>query len=439
MSNFLINEFQPSSAAAWKQKIQFELDGADYNQTLLTNTNEGIIIKPFYHSDDFEKVIVPQSKEDFKICKTIIVDSEMTANSYAITAIDKGFTAILFQVSKPINIALLFKDLLNKNIAFHFDFNFLSENFIQELATFLSSETCYLNIDPIGNLVKTGNWFSSFNNDFTLLEKLIKKNPNNFILNVNATTYQNAGSNIVQQIAYALAHSNEYLTKFGADIAKNIQFKFATGTNYFFEIAKIRAFRYLYNLILSKYNTTAIATIYSESSFRNQTQYESPLNVFREIIQTESATLAGSNTISVDSYLSEFYSCNNIKNHQQEVLNNLLKFKSEQEVAVDSYYIESLTKQLAEKALIIFKEIEKSGGFLNQLKEGTIQRKISENAKKEQDKFDLETLNKGRNIVLNKKFKTAQPIKKPRKTLIIPILPKRLSEKMEHKIRRDEA
>ena len=59
MSNFITNEFPASSSAAWKQKIQFELDGADYNQTLLTKTIEGITISPFYHLDTFEKLNIP--------------------------------------------------------------------------------------------------------------------------------------------------------------------------------------------------------------------------------------------------------------------------------------------------------------------------------------------------------------------------------------------
>ena len=49
MSNSIFSDFEPSSSAAWKQKIQFELNGADFNKTLLTKTNEGITIKPFYH------------------------------------------------------------------------------------------------------------------------------------------------------------------------------------------------------------------------------------------------------------------------------------------------------------------------------------------------------------------------------------------------------
>ena len=64
---WLFENFESLSAKAWKQKIQFELAGADYNQTLLTKTIEGITISPFYHLDTFEKLIVPLPKEDSKI------------------------------------------------------------------------------------------------------------------------------------------------------------------------------------------------------------------------------------------------------------------------------------------------------------------------------------------------------------------------------------
>ncbi|UMB60215.1 methylmalonyl-CoA mutase family protein [Lutibacter sp. A80] len=438
MSNFLINEFQTSSAAAWKQKIQFELDGADYNKTLLTNTTEGITIKPFYHADNFEKVVVPTSKAGFKICKTITITSETTANSEAQSAINKGITALLFKASKPFNTSLLFNNLLNNNIEFHFDLNFLSENFINKLCKALQAESFYLNIDPIGNLTKTGNWFKTSNNNFTLLENLLKKHPETFILSVDASTYQNAGANSIQQIAYALAHANEYLTIFGGEIGNKIQFKFATGSNYFFEIAKIRAFRYLYNLILSKYNTSAIAEIYTTPSLRNKTLYNTSINTFRLTSETVSAILGGANTIAIDTFISNFENSNKINKTQHQLLDGLQQFKNEKDAAKDTYYIEYLTKQLAEKALIIFKEIEKSGGFLNQLKAGTIQRKIAENAQKEQLDFNSK-------LLLDKTEKKLKPIlkqnteKKSQKTLIEPILQKRLSEKVEQKIRRHEA
>ena len=55
MSDSLFNEFEPVSAKQWKQKIQFDLKGADYNDTLVWTSNEGTPVKPFYHSDDFNE------------------------------------------------------------------------------------------------------------------------------------------------------------------------------------------------------------------------------------------------------------------------------------------------------------------------------------------------------------------------------------------------
>lgn len=434
MSNFLTNEFQTSSAATWKQKIQFELDGADYNKTLLTKTTEGITIKPFYHADTFEKVVVPTPETGFKTCKTIVITSETTANSEAQSAIKKGITAILFKATQAFNTLEVFKNLLKINIEFHFDLNFLSENFINELYNTLQAETFYLNIDPIGNLTKTGNWFKTSNNNFSLLESFIKNNPKTFILSVDAITYQNAGANATQQIAYALAHANEYLTKYGSEIANTIQFKFSIGSNYFFEIAKIRAFRYLYNLILSNYNTSAIAKIYTTPSLRNKTLFNTSINTFRSTSETVSAVLGGANTINID----EYNSSHKFTEDQQQLLDLIQQFKDKKDTTEGSYYIESLTKQLAEKALLIFKDIEKSGGFLNQLKEGTIQRKIAENAQKEQLEFDSK-------LFLDKTESNLKPTlikntkNKPQKTLITPILSKRLSEKVEQKIRKNEA
>jgi len=449
MSTFITQDFEPSSAATWKQKIQFDLKGADYNETLLTNTNEGITIKPFYHLDNFEKLDIPTSNEDFKICQSILISSENEANNSAIDVIKRGANAIKFIVSNKLNPTILFKNLLNKNIEFHFQFEFFEEEFVQELVEILKNETVFYNIDIIGNLAKSGNWYASLNEDFKSLENLILKNK--FSISVNADLYQNAGANNVQQVAYALAHVNEYLTKFGSEIANKIQFNFAIGSNYFFEIAKIRAFKYLYNLILSEYNTTANAQIFAQPSLRNKTLYDYNVNMLRTTTESMSAILSGANTISNISYDAIFHNSNEfgdrIARNQLLILKEESYFTNAQEIATNSYYIEAITKQIAEKALTIFKEIEKSGGFLHQLKEGTIQRKIDENAKKEQAQFNAEEIILvGTNKYPNDQDKMKHDIevhpfveRNPKKTLIIPIIPKRLSEELEQKRLKNEA
>lgn len=451
MSNFITQEFPPVSAAAWKQKIQVDLKGADYNEILLTKTNEGITIKPFYHADQFEKLEIPISKEDFKICQKIVISNEVDANSKAVDAINKGANAVKFVAKKPFNSILLFKNLLDKKIEFHFHFEFLSEVFIDELAELLKNETVFYNIDIIGKLARTGNWHKSLNDDFKTLETIIHKNPTAFILGVNTDIYQNAGANTVQQVSYALAIANEYLTRFGSEIANKIQFNFAVGNNYFFEISKIRAFKYVYNLMLSAYNTSANAVVFTKPTLRNKTIYDYNVNMLRTTTESMSAILGGANTISNCAYDVLFHDSNDfgdrIARNQLLILKEESGFKQAQHIATNSYYIEAITKQIAEKALGLFKEIEKGGGFLSQLKEGTIQRKIKENAQKEQAQFDAgELVLLGTNKYPNEKDKMKNDIqvnpfvaRNPQKTLIIPIIPVRLAEKLEQKRLKNEA
>ena len=54
MSKSLFKEFPEVSSKQWKQHIQFDLKGADYNETLIWKSNEGIDVKPFYHADELE-------------------------------------------------------------------------------------------------------------------------------------------------------------------------------------------------------------------------------------------------------------------------------------------------------------------------------------------------------------------------------------------------
>ncbi len=451
MSDFITQDFEPSSAAAWKQKIQFDLKGADYNETLLTKTNEGITIKPFYHLDDFKKLNIPVSEAAYKICQKISVTSEEEANKIAVDVIQRGANALKFIAKKPFNSNLLFAHLLNKKIEFHFQLEFLSEVFITELTELLKNETVFYNIDIIGNLARSGNWYTSLNNDFKVVEDLLQKNTSYFLLSVNVDMYQNSGANIVQQVAYALAHVNEYLTKFGGAIANKIQFNFAVGTHYFFEIAKIRAFKYLYNLIVSEYETTANVQIYAEPSLRNKTLYDYNVNMLRTTTESMSAILGGANTISNSAYDSVFHNSNEfgdrVARNQLLILKEESYFKNAQHIATNSYYIEAITKQIAEKALALFKEIEKSGGFLQQLKVGTIQRKIVENAKKEQAQFNSgELVLLGTNKYPNEQDNMKHDLqvhpfveRNPKRTLIIPIIPKRLAEELEQKRLKNEA
>lgn len=451
MGTFLFDEFSEVSAKQWKQKIQFDLKGADYNETLVWESNEGIKVTPFYHQDNFEALDIPNIEKQVAICQSIFISDEETANFLAKDALQRGASTIQFEAHEPFEISELLKGLANFNeLQLHFKLSFLSESFAIDLMTQAKGFKLFLNIDLIGNLAKSGNWFYDLKKDHIILENILAKAPQNACtLSVDASLYQNAGANIVQQITYALAHGNEYLNHFNDSSfdlnagEMSIQFHFSVGSNYFFEIAKLRAFRYLWKLLCDEYDLKSESAIFVKPSLRNKTVYDYNVNMLRTTTECMSAMLGGATTISNVSYDAIFHKKNEfgerISRNQLLILQDESYLKEAAQFADGSYYIEALTKQLAEKALVLFKDIEKSGGFVKQLFDGTIQRKIEESANKEQGEFDngsLVLLGTNRHPNNDDKMKDTIELypfvkTKPRKTLIKPIIERRLAEKLE--------
>ena len=256
----------------------------------------------------------------------------------------------------------------------------------------------------------------------------------------------------MQQLAYALAHVNEYLNHFSSEWDKldsesersrRLTFKVAVGSNYFFEIAKIRALRKLYATLASEYDISETCHIIATPSKRNKTLYDYNVNLLRTTTECMSAVLGGADTICNLPYDALYHKSNEfgerISRNQLLVLKEESYFDTVSNAADGTYYIESLTDELAEKALILFKSIEKGGGFLQQLKEGKIQQKIKESAEKEQQLFDEGKLKLlGTNYHTNPEDRMTANLDlypfvkiKPRKTIIAPIIEKRLAELTE--------
>ncbi|NGX84224.1 methylmalonyl-CoA mutase subunit beta [Aequorivita sp. KMM 9714] len=462
MSEFLFEEFDEVSAKQWKQQIQFDLKGADYNETLVWQSPEGVHVKPFYHQDDFDNEFspIPGQPESWKIAQKIFIDDEQIANNIAVDAINRGANAIIFTADEDFDIKVVFKDFPRENVSVYFNLKFLSEAFYTKLFKFFANKeaSVYYNIDIIGNLTRTGNWFHNLKKDHEILESVIKKNTSLNLLSVDTTVYQNAGANIVQQLAYALSHANEYLNHLinsedsqatteilNKEEAQNLNmtFQLATGANYFFEIAKVRALRKLYKVLANEYGVKETCHIVSTPSKRNKALYDYNVNLLRSTTECMSAVLGGADTVCNLPYDEIYHKSNEfgerISRNQLLILKHESYFESVSNPADGTYYIEQLTTDLAEKALKLFKDIEKNGGFLKQLKEETIQKKIKESAEKEQQLFDSGELKLlGTNYHINKNDRMKEDIElfpfvkhNPVKTLIVPIIQKRLAEKVE--------
>ena len=440
MKKHLLTDFDPVSAKAWKQKIQVDLKGAEYNETLISKTLEGIHIKPFYHNDDgIATTEIPGTPSGWNITQGVFIDDVKIANNIAIDALEKGAEAIVFTAEKPFNIPSVFKDFPFSKATIYFDFSFLDLEFVKELSLYLTKHKAefYLNLDPVGKLSKEGNWFKSQKEDFKALQSLSKTGNT---ISVDTTNYQNAGANMVQQLAYALAHANEYLNH---QTTNSITFKIATGTHYFFEIAKIRALRILYASLAKEYNCSQTCHVIAQPSRRNKTVYDYNINMLRSTTEAMSSVLGGADAVCNMPYDVLYHKSNEfgerISRNQLLILKAESYFDVVSNPADGAYYIESVTQELASKALELFKQIEDGGGFIKQLLQGDIQKKIKESASKQQALFDNGSItllgtNKHPNPMdLMKENLELFPFLKsnPRKTLIQPIIAKRLAEAIE--------
>ena len=445
MAENLFDAFEPVSSKQWKQQIQYELKGADYNDTLVWESLEGIKVRPFYHDDESEvKFTLKENTKPFEILQNIYVHDVALSNKRALDSLNRGAESIRFTIeNENVDVANLMQNLPLRNVSYFFNLPFLSINCVTKINEFAAKNNakCFVQLDPIGQLTKDGNWFENLDKDCEKLNT-ISKNASAPFIAIQSTLYQNAGANMVQQLAYTLAHVNEYFNRI-KNINQPITIEVAVGTNYFFEIAKLRALRLLFNTLATEYNHNFDCYIIVTPTKRNKTLYDYNVNMLRTTTECMSAILGGANSIANLPYDALYHKDNEfgdrIARNQLLVLKHESYFDKVSNPADGAYYIEALTEQLAEKALLLFKEIEEKGGFITQLIEGNVQKKISESAAKEQELFDNgKEILLGTNKYPNKNDKMKHDLElypflkqNPRKTLITPIIEKRLAEKLE--------
>lgn len=444
----LFKDFDAITAQQWKQKIQFELKGADYNKTLIWESLEGIKVKPFYHADDLvEPKHLDKNSDSWKITEFIYAGNAEIANKKALKALQKGAQSIYFTIpSEDISPSLLLQNIPLETTLVYVEFLFASPEYYLHWKAFenTTNKGLFFQNDILAHLSKTGNWYVNQEKDVELFVALTKQHKK---IVIDATVYQNAGANFTQQLAYTLAQLNEYISLIPeVELTElKVVFKITVGTNYFFEIAKIRALRLLWKTLALAYTMPTGCHIIATPTRRNKTLYDYNANMLRTTTESMAAILGGADAICNMPYDAIYHKTNEfaarIARNQLLLLKEESYFDKISNPSDGSYYIESLTQQVAEKALGLFKEIEKAGGFLKQLKANTLQKKIKESAQKEQVLFD----NQEEILVGSNRYQDSSDTmkhnleiypfakNKPRKSVLEPIIQKRLSEELEQK------
>ena len=127
--NTLFSEFESVSSKQWKQQIQYELKGADYNETLVWESPEGIKVKPFYHNDEDGKTFNNNTPlKPFAIVQNIFVHDVKLSNQRALDTLIRGAEIIRFTLeNESIAIEELMHNLPEENVTYYLNLPFLSE------------------------------------------------------------------------------------------------------------------------------------------------------------------------------------------------------------------------------------------------------------------------------------------------------------------------
>jgi len=419
----LFTEFSEVSTQEWKDKIIKDLKGLEYNK-LIDKTEFGSEFEPFYRKEDIDKtpfidnipgkypfVRGTEKSNDWLIRQDIIVNDIVEANNIAIKLINTGVESICYcfndrHVSEMADLTMLLEgiDLLKIEISFkNQDKIFvLQELFILYLemnSIDIHKVKGSFNYSPYHDLLLYGEFHDGETPELKELSEFIDINKERLgkygATSVCANIFKNAGATIPQEIAFALSQAVEYINKYtdfkhasAGEIIERMEFTFATGADYFFEIAKYRVIRMLWAKIVKEFEIEdeklQKIRINAVNTSWDKTIYDAHVNMLRVTTQTMSSALGGCKTISVAPFDKTFKTPDDFSYRIAKNTQIILKEESYFDKIVDpaggSYYIEKITQEIAEKALDLFLDIENSGGFYENIINGKIQTMIEEAA-----------------------------------------------------------
>ena len=224
-------------------------------------------------------------------------------------------------------------------------------------------------------------------------------------ISISGYHMQEAGANLVQELAYTLADGREYVRAAiaaGMDVdafAGRLSFFFAIGMNFFMEIAKLRAARLLWHRIMTEFGAKKQSSLMlrthcqtSGVSLQEQDPYN---NVVRTAYEAMSAALGGTQSLHTNALdeaiaLPTDFSAR-IARNTQLILQEETGITHVVDPLAGSYYIESLTAELAEKAWALIEEVEELGGMTKAVASGMPKLRIEESAARRQAMIDRGT------------------------------------------------
>ena len=413
----LFADFTAPTRQEWRDKIEVDLKGADYEKKMVWRTNEGFSMQPFYLKEDVDKLptvnalpgefpFVRGNKKDnnvWYVRQNIVVNDPKEANAKALDILNKGIDSLGFRIPGDKVSKEFIETLLDGICCDIVEVSFRTcQRHVLELTDILVAyfeKKGYdkekivggIGFDPIERMLMKGKDTTMLLPEMPKLVEKLKDFPNMRCVMVHSDLLCNSGAYVYQELGYALAWGKEYLEQLinaGVDVdlaAKKIKFYMGIGGNYFMEIAKFRAARMLWAQIVKQYapkcDCACKMVINAATTTYNMTVFDSYVNMLRSQTETMSAALAGVHSVVVTPFDVPYETptdfAERIARNQQLLLKEECHFDKIVDVSGGSYFVEELTVAIAKEAWKLFLAVEEEGGFLAAVKAGKIQEAIN--------------------------------------------------------------
>ncbi|WP_449536880.1 methylmalonyl-CoA mutase family protein [Ferdinandcohnia sp. Marseille-Q9671] len=421
--------FPPIDYETWKNEAEKSLKGKPIEK-LHTKTYENIILKPIYTKEDikhnpFLKEMPGESSKVRGTRLTGYVSQPWHVSQEIDDATLEGFNAALkdglangqtmihftLQPQNSTEVGLPLHTIEDMKIALDgiplssipvfidaktglLPFLNLVSSYINEQNISSEELTGTIGMDLFAQLVTNGTLPLPLEKGYDQLAESVKwaieKSSNLRTILVKGDPYHNGGGNAVQELAYSLGTAAEYVSELIErglaidEIASRITFTFSIGSNVFMEIAKLRAAKILWSTIIEAYGGKEESSkmyIHARTSAFSKTIYDPYVNMLRSTTEAFSAIIGGIDSLHVSPFDEPIKSSDSFSRRIARNTQSILREESFLDRVIDpaggSWYVESLTNELAEKAWELFQEVELQGGMLSALKAGSVQTSIN--------------------------------------------------------------
>jgi methylmalonyl-CoA mutase len=400
----LLDEFPTTSTLRWEDAIHKDLKGADYAKKLIWQSPEGIAVKPYYRREDVEGLYIDHAPGEFpymrgtrptgdwRIREEIEADEPEQANRDAQNALAAGAEEISFLrvvVRNTSDLAMLMVNLQSAPLRFEN----ADESLIELLCARSSGKTelplISTGMNPLANL--------------EFAAAVIRSAPQALVpFTIHGEHLDEAGANAVQEVAFTLAEGIDFLAEMDARgmkidrAATSVSFAFSIGASYFFQIAKLRAFRLLWARAVESFGggrEAARPRVHARTSCWNKTVYDPHVNVLRAATEAMAAVIGGADSVCVvpfdACYKTPDEGSRRLARNTQIVLKHEALLAHVADPGAGSYYLEAITDAIAREAWKMMQEIEAVGGYRRARTAGRIDRALEESAKSREKAVEL--------------------------------------------------